>query len=110
MKNYTSGIFKDTTNSQKIEHFVTIYGWGEQNGTKFWRALNSWGSFWGESGSFRIVRGENNLGIETQCSYAIPIDTWTNDIRNVTPTAAYSKLPKLSYLDNLSLLTPHRSA
>lgn len=62
-----------------------VYGWGVENGIKYWKAQNSWGSQWGESGSFRIVKGVNNLGIETECSSAIPRDTWTNDIRNTTP-------------------------
>ena len=26
--------------------------------------LNSWGTDWGEKGAFRIVKGENHLGIE----------------------------------------------
>jgi len=68
-----------------VQHYVLVYGWGVENGTKFWRVQNSWGYQWGEAGTFRIVRGSNNLSIETECSYAVPADTWTNDIRNNTP-------------------------
>eukprot|EP00938_MAST-03A_sp_MAST-3A-sp1_P005661 g5661.t1 len=31
------------------------------------------GTFWGEDGWFRIVRGENNLGIEGNCQFATPL-------------------------------------
>ena len=30
------------------------------------------GSYWGESGWFRIVRGSNSLGIEEDCVWAVP--------------------------------------
>ena len=33
---------------------------------------NSWGSYWGEKGFARVVRGENNLGIESECTWAVP--------------------------------------
>ena len=32
----------------------------------------------------RIIRGSNNLGLESLCYGATPIDTWTMDIRNDT--------------------------
>eukprot|EP01046_Picozoa_sp_COSAG06_P031749 COSAG06_NODE_3118_length_5830_cov_5.051649_5_plen_74_part_00 len=32
---------------------------------------NSWGTYWGEHGWFRIVRGTNNLGIEANCDWAV---------------------------------------
>lgn len=38
---------------------------------------NSWGTHWGESGLFRVIRGINNIGIESDCAWATPKDTWT---------------------------------
>jgi hypothetical protein len=35
--------------------------------------LLSWGSYWGEMGYFRLKRNENQLGIETLCSWATPL-------------------------------------
>jgi hypothetical protein len=29
-------------------------------------------------GFFQIVRGKDNLGIEEECDYGVPKDTWTN--------------------------------
>lgn len=84
-KNYTSGIFADKTGSYKFNHYVSIYGWGQTAaGGKYWLVQNSYGPAWGEEGNFRIVRGENNLGIETLCHWASFKDTWTKDIRNDT--------------------------
>jgi len=83
--NYTGGVFKDTTNATELTHAISVIGYGvDENGVKYWNARNSWGSYWGEKGFFRIVRGENNLGIESDCTWATPLDTWTKDIRNTT--------------------------
>ncbi|KAM4771064.1 tubulointerstitial nephritis antigen [Rhinophrynus dorsalis] len=74
---YKTGIYKHTDiNANKPEeyqmsatHSVKIIGWGALRGPdgkkiKFWIAANSWGNSWGENGYFRIVRGENECGIE----------------------------------------------
>ena len=56
----------------KVDHSVLLYGWGEIEGVKFWLIQNSWGDFWGEEGRFRIIRGENSLGIESLGEGAVP--------------------------------------
>jgi hypothetical protein len=33
--------------------------------------LTMQGTYWGENGWFRIVRGKNNLGIEANCDWAV---------------------------------------
>ena len=70
--NYSAGIFEDKTNFMDLDHSVEVVGWGEQNGVKYWHIRNSWGSYWGEDGFFRIVRGVNNLAIESDCHYVVP--------------------------------------
>ena len=77
MENYTSGIFEDTTGDLDVTHEISIVGFGEENGLKYWLIRNSWGTRWGESGFMKLIRGKNNLGIESECSFAIPKDTWS---------------------------------
>jgi cathepsin B len=46
-------------------HAVKMVGWGTDNGVDYWKVANSWDTTWGEEGYFRIVRGNDNCGIET---------------------------------------------
>jgi cathepsin C len=54
---------------EKVDHSVTLVGWGydEEHQQKYWLLLNSWGKHWGEEGYFRMVRGEDHMGIESIC-------------------------------------------
>ena len=45
---------------------VKILGWGVENEIKYWLLANSWGPEWGDSGFFKIVRGENHCNIEKE--------------------------------------------
>jgi cathepsin B len=38
-------------------HAVVAYGWGAENGVKYWNCRNSWGPEWGGGGDFRLRRG-----------------------------------------------------
>ncbi len=78
LENYTSGIYQDTTGDMDIVHDISVVGYGVENGTKYWVVRNSWGTHWGEQGFFRVIRGVNNIAIESDCAWATPTDTWTN--------------------------------
>lgn len=63
-------------------HSVKIIGWGEDSDdendpsepiTKYWVAVNSWNANWGERGLFKIRRGNNECGIESQVMAGVPI-------------------------------------
>ena len=69
---YRSGIYRHVYGRRKGGHAVKIIGWGEENGVKYWIVANSWNPRWGESGYFRIVRGENECGVETGVQTALP--------------------------------------
>ncbi|EYC18383.1 hypothetical protein Y032_0028g1834 [Ancylostoma ceylanicum] len=70
---YRRGIYKHTAGKKTGSHAVKIYGWGTQQirnsthtiVTPFWFIANSWNVDWGERGYFRMVRGEDNCGLES---------------------------------------------
>jgi len=84
LENYTSGIFVDETGDLDIVHDISIVGFGVEDGQKYWTVRNSWGTHWGESGFFRVVRGVNNIAIESDCSWATPVDTWSEPKLHIT--------------------------
>ncbi|KAG2387751.1 hypothetical protein C9374_001345 [Naegleria lovaniensis] len=47
---------------------VVITGWGVDpvTGQKYWNVMNSWGERWGDSGFFRIARGNDECAIEAE--------------------------------------------
>eukprot|EP00591_Stephanopyxis_turris_P006976 CAMPEP_0195521682 /NCGR_PEP_ID=MMETSP0794_2-20130614/19168_1 /TAXON_ID=515487 /ORGANISM="Stephanopyxis turris, Strain CCMP 815" /LENGTH=336 /DNA_ID=CAMNT_0040651291 /DNA_START=74 /DNA_END=1082 /DNA_ORIENTATION=- len=74
---YDGGIFSDTTH-KSINHIISVVGWGTDTSSdqKYWIVRNSWGEYWGELGYFRLEKGKNELGIESECAWATP-DTFT---------------------------------
>ncbi|KAK9815670.1 hypothetical protein WJX72_007740 [[Myrmecia] bisecta] len=66
------GVFRDASGCTMEMHAIELAGYGEEDGTPYWIARNSWGTYWGEKGWFRIVRGEGSLGMELNCDWAVP--------------------------------------
>jgi len=63
---YHSGVFEDLTDLHELDHDLEVVGWGEDDkGQKYWHVRNSWGSYWGENGFFRVARGNNQLRLES---------------------------------------------
>jgi len=70
---YNSGIYTSADGDrihqewERVDHAVLLVGYGEdkESNKKYWKVQNSWGKDWGENGFFRILRGDNDSGIES---------------------------------------------
>eukprot|EP00775_Hariotina_reticulata_P002117 gene2117-2436_t len=68
-----NGVYIDKSGDKELDHDVEVVGWGEEDGLKYWLVRNSWGTYWGELGFFKVQRGVNALQIESgDCWYAEP--------------------------------------
>ena len=68
LSSYTGGIVDYTSSKcpySGINHAVTMVGYGTDSSSSmdYWIVKNSWGKDWGESGYFRIRRGNGTCGI-----------------------------------------------
>ena len=68
LQTYSSGILDLTSTrcpTSGINHAVLLVGYGTDSATgkDYWIVKNSWGKSWGESGYFRIRRGNGTCGI-----------------------------------------------
>ena len=71
--NANQGIFVDDTvyPKERVDHDIEVVGWDEtEEGTPYWIARNSWGTYWGESGWFRVKQG--TLHFEDDCWWGVP--------------------------------------
>lgn len=91
-RTYSSGVFVDPGQSVtsefnpivSVNHAVLCVGYGvcgkndpacdgKDEGMRYWIVKNSWGKSFGEQGYFKIIRGVNELGIESMPFRAVPI-------------------------------------
>jgi cathepsin B len=63
-ESYSSGIYQHVTGKYLGGHAIKMIGWGEEGGVPYWTCVNSWNDSWGEKGTFRILRGSDECGIE----------------------------------------------
>lgn len=92
------GVYKHVQGNALGGHAIRILGWGVENNTPYWLVANSWNGDWyvhfishaifvflvhikkdiifvlhrGDHGTFKILRGENHCGIESEISAGIP--------------------------------------
>ena len=69
---YKSGVYQYVYGDLVGSHAIKIIGWGVENGVKYWLVANSWNDTWGEKGTFKILRGVNHVGIETNIVAGLP--------------------------------------
>jgi len=69
---YIGGVANPWLCSNTNNHAVLVVGYGHSIfGRDYWIIKNSWGSWWGERGFFRLIRGKNKCGITK--APAVPI-------------------------------------
>lgn len=70
--NYKSGVYKRHSLIPMGGHAVRLLGWGVENGVPYWLCANSWNTDWGDKGFFKILRGKDECGIESDINAGIP--------------------------------------
>jgi len=63
---YKSGVYSHTTGQALGGHAVKLIGWGTEMGQDYWLIANSWNDQWGDHGTFKIRRGTDECGVESQ--------------------------------------------
>lgn len=70
---YSGGIYSEHIRIPLINHIISVVGFGvTEDGEEYWIGRNSWGTYWGEAGFFRMATGRHGLGIENDCTAGIP--------------------------------------
>jgi cathepsin B len=69
---YRSGVYVRTSSQLLGGHAVKLVGWGVDNGVDYWTVANSWNADWGDNGFFKIRRGTDECGFESQMVAGMP--------------------------------------
>ncbi|KAL5275686.1 CTSB family protein [Megaselia abdita] len=69
---YKDGVYQHVHGKALGGHAIRILGWGVEKGTPYWLIANSWNTDWGNNGFFKILRGKDHCGIESEISAGIP--------------------------------------
>jgi len=68
--NYAGGVYYHVSGGIAGGHAIKVLGWGNESGLDYWLCANSWGSSWGEAGTFKIKQGD--CGINDQLFACTP--------------------------------------
>jgi len=71
---YSYGVYSEPgclNTPEGLDHQVTLVGYGEEDGEKYWLIKNSWSSLWGDEGYVKISQRDNYCGVATDASWAL---------------------------------------
>lgn len=71
MQFYDKGILTTRSCGTNVDHAVTIVGYGEDHGMKYWKIKNSWSRDWGEGGYMRLCRECGRNGKTGECGITV---------------------------------------
>ena len=95
VSSYPGGIFSQKSWWPFPNHILSIVGWGtDTTYGGYWWVRNSWGTYWGQQGFFKIKMGGDNLDVESYCSWATPAPMKMDD-----EDTAPNKVPKGTFHD-----------
>jgi len=63
---YKSGVYTHKSGAALGGHAVEVIGYGTDAGQDYWLVKNSWNEQWGDGGCFKIAKGNDECGIESQ--------------------------------------------
>ena len=67
-----SYIYSEYMESPMINHEVSVVGWGVEDQKEYWIVRNSWGTYWGENGNFKLsAEPHYDMGITEDCVWAV---------------------------------------
>ncbi|KAI5733648.1 cathepsin B-like precursor [Diaphorina citri] len=69
---YKSGVYQHNFGDSIGLHAVRVLGWGVENDIPYWLVANSWNDHWGDHGTFKILRGENEADVEMGFNVGYP--------------------------------------
>ncbi|RWS29088.1 cathepsin L1-like protein [Leptotrombidium deliense] len=74
-QSYKSGVyFEKSCSTWRLDHGVTVVGYGTEGNTDYWLVKNSWNTTWGDEGYIKMARNQNNnCGIASSATYPIAI-------------------------------------
>ena len=58
-------------NPKRLDHGITLVGYGTSGNKDFWTIKNSWGEGWEEKGYIRLKRGSGTCGVNTNVVTAV---------------------------------------